>query len=86
MKLKVVAIYDRAADAYGVPNFVAAIGSAVRGFGDEVNRVAGDNALYQHPEDFDLYELGEYDDQLARFELLADRRLIARAQDLKRGE
>lgn len=85
MKLKVVAVYDRAADAFGVPNFVAAIGSAIRGFTDEVNRAAQDNALHNHPEDFDIYELGEYDDSVGRFDLLDDKRLIARAQDLKKG-
>lgn len=68
MKYKVVCIRDRSADVFGVPYFVASLGSAVRSFGDEINRVASDNMLYKHPEDFDLFSLGVYDDATATFE------------------
>lgn len=66
MILKIVAIRDRAADVFGQPNFVTSLGAAIRGFGDEINRKS-DSVLYQHPEDFDLYHLGEYDDSTATF-------------------
>lgn len=58
----VVAVKDRAADAFGRPFFVQTQGVAIRSFMDEVNRQAEDNQLYQHPDDFDLFELGTYDD------------------------
>lgn len=84
MKLKIVAVRDRAADVYGQPNFVTNLGTAIRSFGDEVNRKAENNAFNAHPEDFDLYELGEYDDELGEFTTIRPRQ-IAVGKDLVRS-
>lgn len=62
MKRLVVCIRDRASDLYGQPFLVVARGQAIRTFTDEINRNEQGNGLYQHPEDYDLYELGTYDD------------------------
>jgi len=62
MKHVIVAVRDRAADTFGRPFFVSAVGQAIRSFSDEVNRADKDNPLWNHPEDFDLYELGSFDD------------------------
>lgn len=67
MRLKVVAVRDRAADAYMRPFFVPTIGMAVRSFQDEVNRSGADNPMWSHPEDYDLYELGDFDEDSGRF-------------------
>lgn len=82
MKFKIVCVRDRAADVFGVPQFVVALGAAIRGFSDEVNRDAADNAFNRHPEDFDLFELGEYDDARATWETIEPRQ-IAIGKDLK---
>lgn len=84
MKLVIVAIRDSAANAFGRPNFVPALGAAVRGFGDEVNRRAEDNPLHAHPEDFEMFELGMFDDETAEFVLHEKPRPVARAKDLVR--
>lgn len=84
MKYYVLAMKDRAADVFAVPMFVVNKGSAVRSFGDEINRSDEKNQLYKHPEDFDLYELGEYEDSTAEFKTEGVPRLLARGQDLKR--
>ena len=63
----VCSVKDRAADAYGRPMFVPSIGVAIRGFTDEINRQAADNQMYAHPDDFDLYELGTWDDNTCMF-------------------
>lgn len=68
MRYKVLTVRDRAIDAYGQPFFSASIGGAVRSFSDEVNRSAENNQFNKHPEDFDLYLLGEFDDQTGEFE------------------
>lgn len=68
MRMTVVTVFDKAAAAYGRPSFVGAIGQAMRGFQDEVNRVADDNPMYRHPDDFELYHLGFFDDASGRFE------------------
>lgn len=60
MKLYVCAVRDRAVDAFGVPFFCKAVGEAARSFDDEVNRA--ESVFYSHPDDYDLYLLGTYDD------------------------
>ena len=67
MKLLIFAVRDRATDQYGTPMFLISRGQAIRSFSDEVNRKAQDNQLNQHPEDFDLYQLGEYDTDAGTF-------------------
>ena len=69
MKMIVVSIKDRAADAYGRPFYVPSVGVAIRSFQDEVNRAAEDNQMYQHPDDFDLFDLGSFDDNTGSFDL-----------------
>jgi hypothetical protein len=70
MKMVICSIRDSAADAYGRPFFLPSVGVAIRSFTDEVNRASEDNQIYQHPEDFDLFELGEFDDANGKFALL----------------
>lgn len=79
--LKVLAVRDRAVDAYGTPVFVSAVGQAVRSFVDECNR--DDSQLSQHPEDFDLYLIGEYDQDRGQL-LPLDPRQVAIGKDVKR--
>ena len=67
MMLQVVAVKDRAADAFMRPFFVPTIGMAVRSFQDEVNRQSADNAMFAHPEDYDLYSLGQFDEEAGTF-------------------
>lgn len=61
MTSKICTVRDRATDTYGQPIFVQAIGQAIRSFGDEINRK--DSQLGLHPEDYDLYVIGEYDER-----------------------
>lgn len=65
MRYKIVAIRDRATDTFSQPQYVAAIGGAVRSFSDLVNNKETD--VGKHPDDFDLYELGEFDDDSGEF-------------------
>jgi hypothetical protein len=82
MKMVIVSIMDTAAGAYGRPAFVASEGVAVRQFQDEVNRASEDNQLYKHPDDFQLYYLGTFDDNSGTMDLLGSPKLIARAKDI----
>lgn len=85
MIYQIIAICDRAAVVYGVPSFVASVGGAIRGFADEVNRKDDNNMFYKHPEDFDMYHVGTYDDSNCSFSLLEEPRQIARGKDLVRS-
>jgi hypothetical protein len=80
MKYAVCAVKDRAVDAFNRPLYVPTVGVAIRSFTDELNRK--DSELAAHPEDYDLYELGQWDDQTAQFTPLEIPRVITRAQDI----
>jgi len=69
MKMIVCSIKDRAADAFGRPFFVPSVGVALRSFQDEVNRQDENSQIYNHPDDFDLFELGTWFDDSGLFEL-----------------
>lgn len=78
MKLYIVVMRDSVADVFGMPNFVASLGSAVRSFGDECQRphsVERPNPLNQHPADFELFHVGSYDDATCTFEIHEPRSL-----------
>lgn len=83
MKMIVVSIKDRAADAFGRPFYVPSVGVAIRSFQDEVNRASEDNQMYQHPDDFDLYELGSFDDSTGTFVLDESPKLLTLGKQVK---
>lgn len=81
MKQAVVSVLDRAAAIFGRPFFVAAVGQATRSFSDEVNRKDADRSeMARHPDDFDLYLVGWFDDTTGSFE--NDHRLLVRGKDV----
>lgn len=69
MKLYLVTIRDSVASVFRAPAAVANVAGFLRSLGDEVNRAAPDNDFYKHPEDFEVFLLGEYDDETAKFVL-----------------
>jgi len=75
------AVKDLAVQAFGSPFLVRARGEALRSFQDEANRTDGQSAVAQHPEDYELYYIGTYDEEHGT---LAGQppELIARAKDL----
>jgi hypothetical protein len=83
MKQIICTVKDRAADAYGRPMFVPSAGVAIRSFSDEINRNNAENQLYNHPDDFDLYELGEFDDNTAIFSLHEQPKLLSLGKQVK---
>lgn len=83
MKMIVVSIKDRAADAYGRPFYVPSVGVAIRSFQDEVNRAAEDNQMFHHSDDFDLFELGSFDDATGMFDLFDSPKLLTLGKQVK---
>lgn len=83
MKLNICSVKDRAADAFGRPMFVPSIGVAIRSFSDELNRASDDNQLYNHPDDFDLYDFGIFDDNTGLFELHDQPKLLSLGKQVK---
>lgn len=65
---KIVTVYDKAAAAFLQPFFAPTLTYAERQFRDTVN--TPDHIFNNHPMDYSLYYLGEYDDQTSAFDLL----------------
>lgn len=83
MNYVVSSVYDVACCAFGRPVFTAALGQAVRSFSDEINRAVDGNVMYDHPEHFQLFQLGSFDDQSGLFTLLALPTLCSVGSDVK---
>lgn len=65
---KIFTVYDSAAQTYSAPMFEVATGAMVRSFEDECNNP--ESAMFKHPADYTLFELGTYDTDTAMFEQL----------------
>lgn len=79
MKHIICAVRDAAADCFHRPIFVPTVAVAVRSFGDECKNK--ESALNVHPEHYELFELGCFDDYNAKFEMLDSPRSLSRAVD-----
>lgn len=83
MKLQIFVVRDSKANTFGNPFFLSSVGVAVRSLSDEINRQQDPTTLSNHPEDFELYHLGEYDPIPGRFELFPDPRSVTVCSQLK---
>lgn len=82
MILYLFSVRDRATASFGTPMSFVATGQAIRSFSDEVNRVAADNQLNLHSDDFDLYSLGFFDTDSGKF-VTNDPEQVAIGKNLK---
>jgi hypothetical protein len=78
----IVSVKDGAADVFSRPFFVPHRNVAVRDFTDEVNRPGSDNPLNKHPDDFDLYLLGQFDDSTGAFIREGSPTVLVRGKDV----
>lgn len=78
MNLLVCTVRDSAVDSFLRPFYVRSSGEAIRVFGDAVN--GGDNGMKAHPEDYELYHIGTFEEENGVIQA-CDRRLLIRAVD-----
>lgn len=57
---QVFSVFDRASESFAPPFAAPHEGVAIRGFQDAVNNPKRDTDLSNHPDDFDLYAIGEF--------------------------
>ncbi|UDN67546.1 nonstructural protein [robinz microvirus RP_41] len=81
MKYEIYSVFDSATQVFLTPMFMLARGQMMRSFADEVNRVAADNMMQQHPSDFELYYLGWFDSTSGQIDSCLPE-MVARAKDL----
>lgn len=72
-----VALYDRATEAYAPIMTVHTRGEAIRSFKQECNNEQ--SPLRRDPTDYELWQVGAYDDQTG--EIHPEKERIARAED-----
>ena len=65
MILKIYSLFDSKLGAYMAPMYFHSRGQAIRSIVDEAGRV--DSPLHNHPGDFTLFELGDWNDSNSRF-------------------
>lgn len=84
----IYAVKDLAVQAFGQPFFTRSKGEAMRSFQDEANSTDPNSPMAKHPEDYELYYLGTYEDETAKItpgnEGVPE--YVARAKDLLKGE
>ena len=68
MKLKIYSIRDAKAEVFNRPFFLHTHGEAERAFAQ--NAAEPKSMINQYPEDYDLYCIGEFDDQTGKIEPL----------------
>lgn len=69
-KVHVFSVYDRASGVYGQPFFSHNQQTAIRSLASEVNRRDDPTSVLSNsPSDFDLFELGQYEQDTGRFSL-----------------
>jgi len=89
MKMIMVAIKDLGAQCFSRPQYYAHSNQAIRSFFDEVNRPAtagSPNDLFSHPDDFELYELGVFNDADGSFEILKSPKLLSQAKEVRESK
>lgn len=78
---KMYTVYDSKSETYSSPTANPARGQAIRSFGDAVN--TGSSVLSTHPEDFTLFEIGEFDDQTGLLKAYDAKISVANGADVK---
>lgn len=68
MKLKMFSVFDAKASAFITPFFLPESGMAVRSFADCINQDG--HAFNAHPEDYTLFELGNFDSKTSEVMVL----------------
>lgn len=80
MRYGIFSIRDSASKAFAQPFYAPAEQVAIRSVRDLVN--AADNVIAKHPDDYELFELGNFVDDTGGIVALDEPRLVARCKDL----
>lgn len=84
MKKRLYAIHDAKIEAFNSPFTMHTVGEALRGFVEVVNDPS--TQFCKHPEDFTLFELGEYEESSGTISPYATPKPIGKAIEYKKQE
>lgn len=80
--LKIYTVHDSKAEAYLPPFFSSAHGLAIRGFEDAANKEG--HPFNQHPGDYTLFHVGEFDEQTGIISISKTHTNLGKAIDVQR--
>ena len=83
MLQKLYYIYDSKSESYTAPTVNPARGQAIRSFADAVNSKDQPSVLSQHPADFTLFEIGDFDPHSGVITLYDAKISVANGLDVK---
>jgi len=86
MNQKLYFIYDSKSETFTAPTVNPARGQALRSFSDAVNSKDQPSVLSQHPADFTLYEIGDFNPYTGDIVLYDARKAVANGLDVKVDE
>lgn len=86
MKYLLCVIHDRSIDAYVNLHCVRAEGQAIRQFQDAINDQQNGGSIHKHPDDYDLYVVGEYTDDDGTITTQPKRKIADGKQLMIQGE
>ena len=81
--MSIVSLKDTATQVFGTPFFVHAPAQAVRSLRDAVNAKDADSDIARHPDDFELYDIGEFDPTTGQITARNEPVFVIRAKDLR---
>jgi len=84
MKTVVCSIRDIKAETYAQPWFVVSEAVAVRSFTDLVNNQERGGTMFTHPEDYQLFAIGEYNDNTGEIVAINPPKHLVSANSVKR--
>lgn len=84
MKMLMTAVYDAATKVYSQPFYVRTRPEAIRSFSDSVN--GKETSFHLHPEDYTLFCIGEYDDNLGAGQFYSSAEKLITALECVRQE
>jgi len=82
MKFKVFTVFDSKSETYLKPFLMKAKGEAVRAFTEIAND--GKSEIGKYPEDFTLFEIGEFDDERGEYSMLTSKLSLGTGNEFKR--
>ncbi len=77
MRLKIFTVYDTKVEAYLQPFYMQSTGAALRAFEDSTNKQ--EHHFNQHPEDYVLFEIGEFNDATATISMYEAKKSLGTA-------
>lgn len=77
---KLFSVYDSKSGVYSAPFMEHSNASGIRAF--ETGCKDKNTMMFSYPQDYTLFELGTFDDQTAKYELLATPKSLVMAQEL----